>query len=87
MKQEEVADFLILHHGTGLLVEQKSEGGAMGPEEGEGGLSRLRRALTGPSPFGVTIPPRHWLIRSGLPPIEHGIVTVEIRQPVDLQSF
>jgi hypothetical protein len=96
-KQEEVADFLILHRGTCLLVEQKcqEDPGLRTPRKAElwarkkakEGWSQVRRAFTRPRDFPV------WCdhsrrgrveFRNGLPPIQHGIVTVEVFQPVDL---
>jgi hypothetical protein len=97
-RQEEVADFLVLHRGACLLVEQKcqEDPSLRAPRKAElwarkkakEGWSQVRRAFTRPRGFPV------WCdhsrrgrvqFRNGLPPIQHGIVTVEVFQPVDLQ--
>jgi len=94
-KQEEVADFLILHRGACLLVEQKcqEDPSLRTPQKAEWwalkkakeGWSQIRRAITRPRRFAV------WCehsrrgrveFRNGLPPIQHSIVTVEVFQPV-----
>jgi len=98
-KQEEVADFLILHRGACLLVEQKcqEDPSRRTPEKVElwarkkakQGWKQVHRAFTRPRRFPVWCDHprlgRHVEFPSGLPPIQHGIVTVEVFQPVDLQ--
>jgi len=98
-KQEEVADFLILHRGACILVEQKcqEDPSSRTPRKAElwarkkakEGWSQLRRAFTRPRKFPVWCDhPRlgkHVEFRNGLPPIQHGIVIVEAFLPVDLQ--
>jgi hypothetical protein len=98
-KQEEVADFLILHQEACLLVEQKCQedpslrtlrkAELWALKKAKEGWSQVRRAITRPRRFPV------WCehsrrgrveFRNGLPPIQHGIVTVEVFQPVDLRS-
>ncbi|HUE05251.1 MAG TPA: hypothetical protein VMR62_37235 [Bryobacteraceae bacterium] len=98
-KQEEVADFVILHRGACLLIELKcqedpSSRTAMKAElwarkKAKEGWSQLRRAFTRPRKFPVWCDHprlgRHVEFRDGLPPIQHGIVLVEVFEPVDLQ--
>jgi hypothetical protein len=98
-KQEEVADFLILHRSACLLVEQKcqEDPSLRTPRKAElwvrkkakEGWSQVRRAFTRPRDLPVWC--KHSRrgrveFRHGLPPIQHGIVTIEAFQPVDLQS-
>ncbi len=98
-KEEQVADFLILHRGTCLLVEQKcqEDPSARTPQKAElwarkkakEGWSQVRRAFTRRRDFPVWCDHprlrRHQEFPYGLPPIQHGIVMVEVFQPVDLQ--
>jgi hypothetical protein len=97
-KQEEVADFLILHRGTCLLIEQKCQeypslrtpqkAGLWARKKAKEGWSQVRRAFTRPRGFPVWCDrPRQGRVQfpDGLPPIEHGIVAVEVFRPVDLQ--
>jgi hypothetical protein len=97
-KQEQVADFLILHRGTGILVEQKCQedpsartrqkAELWARKKAKEGWSQARRAFTRRRDFPVWCDhPRqgHVEFRGGLPPIQHSIVTVEVFQPVDLQ--
>jgi hypothetical protein len=96
-KQEQVADFLILHRGTGLLIEQKcQEATRTGQKESlwarkkaREGWRQIRRAFTRRREFPVWCNhPRLGQVTfpSGLPPIRHAIVVVEVFQPVDLSS-
>jgi hypothetical protein len=98
-KQEQVADFLIFHRGTGLLIEQKcqEDPSVRTPEKAalwarkkaKEGWSQIHRAFTRRRDFPVWCDhPRRGRVpfRDGLPPIRHGIVTVEVFQPVDLQA-
>lgn len=98
-KQEQVADFLIFHRGTGAIVDQKCQEGPSlrtrwkaelwARKKANEGWSQVRRALTRRRDFPVWCDhPRRGRVefRNGLPPIEHGIVTVEVFQPVDLQA-
>jgi hypothetical protein len=98
-KQEEVADFLILHRGACLLVEQKCQedpsfrtprkAELWARKKAKEGWSQLRRAFTRPRDLPVWCDhprsERRVEFRGGLPPIQHGIVTVEVFEPVDLQ--
>lgn len=97
-EQEQVADFLILHRGTGILVEQKCQENPSvrtrqraelwARKRAKEGWSQVRRAFTRRRNFPVWCDhPRlgHVEFPGGLPPIQHGIVTVEVLQPVDLQ--
>jgi hypothetical protein len=98
-KAEQVADFLISHRRTGILVEQKCQEDPTvktGPKvdlwalkKAKEGWSQVRRAFTRRRDFPV------WCNHSrrgrvefpdGLPAIQHGVVAVEVFKPVDLQS-
>lgn len=96
--QKEVADFLILYKGNGLLVSQKAQEDPLSRDErknelwvlkaAKNGLSQLLGALR-PSTKAIWCEhPRRGRVDypAGLPPIIHGIVTVETFRPVDLQS-
>jgi hypothetical protein len=96
--QKEVADFLILYKGNGLLVSQKAQEDPLSRDErknelwvlkaAKNGLSQLLGALR-PSKKAIWCEhPRRGRVDypAGLPPIVHGIVTVETFRPVDLQS-
>jgi hypothetical protein len=97
-KQEQVADFLIFHRGTGLLVEQKcqEDPNARTPQKTElwaqkkakEGWAQIRRAFTRRRDFPIWCDhPRRGRVefRDGLPPIRHAIVAVEAFHPIDLQ--
>jgi hypothetical protein len=96
--QKEVADFLILYKGNGLLVSQKAQEDPLSRDErknelwvlkaAKNGLSQLLGALR-PSTKAIWCEhPRRGRVDypAGLPQIAHGIVTVETFRPVDLQS-
>jgi hypothetical protein len=96
--QKEVADLLILYKGSGLLVSQKAQEDPLSRDErknelwvlkaAKNGLSQLLGALR-PSTKAIWCEhPRRGRVDypAGLPPIAHGIVTVETFRPVDLQS-
>jgi hypothetical protein len=96
-KQEQVADFLIFHRKTGILVEQKCHEdptAKTGPKlsqaalkKAKEGWSQVRRALTRSREFPVWCDhPRHIEFSDGLPPIQHGVVAIEVFEPVDLGS-
>lgn len=98
-KQEQVADFLISHRQTGVLVEQKSQEdptAKTGPKlnqaalkKAKQGWSQLRRALARSRRFPVWCEhPRmgHIDFPDGLPPIQNGVVAIEVFEPVDLGS-
>jgi len=98
-KQEQVADFLIFHRRTGILIEQKcQEDPTMrtsqkvdlwARKKAKEGWSQVRRAFTRRKDFPVWCNHRRRgrvEFRDGLPPIQHGIVTVEVFKPVDLHS-
>lgn len=96
--QKEVADFLILYKGSGLLVSQKAQEDPLSRDERKNELWVLRAAKNGLSQLlGALRPstkaiwcehPRRGRVDypAGLPPISHGLVTVETFRPVDLQS-
>ena len=97
-KKEQVADFLIEHRGTGILIEQKCQedpsartaqkSELWARKKAKEGWSQIRRAFTRRRDFPVWCDhPRlgRKEFRRGLPPIQHCIVTVEVLQPVDLQ--
>jgi hypothetical protein len=95
--QKEVADLLILYKHSGLLVSQKAQEDPLSRDERKNELWVLRAAKNGVSQLiGALRPsakaiwcehPRRGRIDfpTGLPPIAHGIVTVETFRPVDLQ--
>jgi hypothetical protein len=99
-KQEQVADFLISHRRTGILVEQKCQEDPIvktGPKldrwalkKAKEGWSQVRRAFTRSRDFPVWCDhPRissRVEFRGGLPPIQHGVVALEVFEPVDLHS-
>jgi hypothetical protein len=96
--QKEVADLLILHKGSGLLVSQKAQEDPLSRDDRKNqrwcikaakkGLGQLTGALR-PSTKAIWCDhPRRGRVDfpAGLPPIVHGIVTIETFRPVDLQS-
>jgi hypothetical protein len=95
--QKEVADLLLLHKGTGILVSQKAQEDPLSRDERKNELWVLKAAKNGLSQLiGALRPstkaiwcdhPRRGRVDfpAGLPPIAHGIVTVETFRPVDLQ--
>ena len=96
--QKEVADFLIIHKGNGLVVSQKAQDDPLSRDEHKNGLWVLKAAKKGlgqllgalrPSTKAIWCEhPRRGRVEfsAGLPQITHGIVTVETFRPVDLQS-
>ena len=98
-KPEQVADFLIYHGGIGIVIEQKCQEDPTvrtpqkvdlwARKKAKDGWSQVRRAFTRQRTFPIWCNhPRRGRVefRDGLPPIQHGIVTVEVFQPVDLES-
>jgi len=96
--QKEVADFLILYKGSGLLVSQKAQEDPLSRDERKNELWVLKAAKNGLSQLLGALRPSTKAIwcehpqrgrvdyPDGLPPIAPGIVTVETFRPVDLQS-
>ncbi len=96
--QKEVADLLILYKDGNLLTSQKAQEDPLSRSEEKNELWVLKAAKNGVSQLcGALRPstkaiwcehPRRGRIDfpTGLPPIAHGIVTVETFRPVDLQS-
>lgn len=96
--QKEVADLLVVHKGTGLLVSQKAQEDPDTRDDRRnefwvlkntrGALSQLIGALRSPgTPFWCDHPRRGRVdFPTGLPPIAHGVVIVETFRPVDLQA-
>lgn len=96
--QKEVADLLILHKGNGLLISQKAQEDPERRSDGKNELWVLKAARKGANQlFGAMRPaskaiwcdhPRRGRVDfpEGLPPITHGLVTVETLRPVDLQA-
>jgi len=97
-KKEEVADFLILHRGTGILIEQKCQEDPVSRtstktelwvrKKAKQGWSQLRRAFTRQKNLPIwcdhpRLGPREF--RDGIPPVQHGIVIVETFRSVDLE--
>jgi hypothetical protein len=94
----QTGDFLILHRGSGILVEQKCQDdptarstektALWARKNAKAGWRQLRRALTRPKDRVVWCD-HHRRGRvefpNGLPVIRHGIVIVEVFQTVDLQ--
>ena len=98
-KREQVADFLIAHRGTGILIEQKCQEDPTSRtapkvdlwarKKAKEGWAQMRRAFTRRGDFLIWCDHRRRgrvEFRDGLPPIQHGIVAVEVFQPVDLDS-
>lgn len=92
-----MADFLISHRGTGILIEQKckEDPTSRTPQKVElwawkkarERWSQVRRAFTRPRDAPIWCDhPRlgRKELRGGLPPIRHGVVALEVFQPVDL---
>jgi hypothetical protein len=99
-KSEQVADFLIFHRGTGILIEQKFQENPTARtgqkidlwarKQAKEGWSQLRRAFTRSRNFPVWCDhPRQGRVefQDGLPPIRHAIVALEVRRPVDLNPI
>jgi hypothetical protein len=96
--QKEVADLLIVHKGNGLLVSQKAQEDPLSRDQHKNELWVLKAAKKGldqllgalrPSTKAIWCEhPRRGRVEfsAGLPPITHGIVTVETFRSVDLQS-
>jgi hypothetical protein len=96
--QKEVADLLILHKGNGLLVSQKAQEDPESRSDGKNELWVLKAARKGANQLlGAMRPsskaiwcdhPRRGRVDfpAGLPPIAHGLVSVETLRPVDLQA-
>lgn len=95
----QAGDFLILHRGTGILVEQKCQQdptarniektALWAQKNAKAGWKQLRRALTRPKDRRVWCDhQRRGRIEfpNGLPVIRHALVIVEVFQTVDLQS-
>jgi hypothetical protein len=95
--QKEVADLLVLHKGTGLLVSQKAQEDPESRGETKNELWVHKAAKSGVKQLLGALRPSTkpiWCDHSqrgrvdfpdGLPPIVHGLVTVETFRPVDLQ--
>jgi hypothetical protein len=96
--QKEVADLLIVHTDKGLLVSQKAQEDPLSRDQQKNELWVLKAAKKGlnqllgalrPSAKAIWCEhPRRGRVEfpAGLPPITHGIVTVETFRPVELQS-
>lgn len=96
--QKEVADLLILHKGAGLLLSQKAQDDPLSRTEQKNELWVLKASKNGVSQLiGALRPstkpiwcehPRRGRVEfpAGLPPISHGIVTIETFRPVELQA-
>ena len=98
-KQEQVADFLIFHRRTGILIEQKCQEDPTirtgqkvelwARKKAKEGWSQVRRASMRRRDFPVWCNHRRRgrvEFRDGLPPIQQAIVAVEVFKPVDLHS-
>jgi hypothetical protein len=94
----QAGDFLILHRGSGILVEQKCQEdptartvvktALWARKNAKAGWKQLRRALTRPKDRPVWCDhQRRGRVEflNGLPVIRHGIVIVEVLQTADLQ--
>jgi hypothetical protein len=96
--QKEVADLLIVHKDSGLLVSQKAQEDPLSRDERKNELWVLKAAKKGLDQLAGALRPSTRAIWCehprrgrvdfpvGLPPITHGIVTVETFRPVNLQS-
>ena len=96
--QKEVADLLILYKDSGLLVSQKAQEDPLSRDERKNELWVLKAAKNGVSQLigalrrsAKVIWCEHPLrgridFPDGLPPIAHGIVTIETFRSVDLQQ-
>jgi len=95
----QAGDFLILHRGSGILIEQKCQENptARSPEKtalwarkkAKEGWKQLRRDLTRPKERPVWCDhKRRGLVEfpNGLPVIRHGLVIVEVFQAMDLKA-
>jgi hypothetical protein len=95
----QAGDFLILHRGTGILVEQKCQQdptarniektALWARKNARAGWKQLRRALTRPKDRPVWCDhQRRGRVEfpNGLPVIRHALVIVDVFQTVDLQS-
>jgi hypothetical protein len=95
----QAGDFLILHRGSGILIEQKcQEDPTMrSPEKtalwarkkAKEGWNQLRRDLTRPKDRPVWCDHQRrgrWEFPNGLPVIRHGLMIVEVFQTIDLQA-
>jgi hypothetical protein len=95
----QAGDFLILHRGSGILVEQKCQEDPMlrsaektalwARKNAKAGWKQLRRALSRPKDRPVWCDhQRRGRVEfpTGLPVIRHGIVIVEVFQTVDLEA-
>ena len=94
----QVGDFLILHRGSGILIEQKCQEDPTtrtatkielwARKKARGGWNQVRRALTRPKDRPIWCDhQRRGRVEfpDGLPVIRHGIVLVEVFQRVELQ--
>jgi hypothetical protein len=94
----QAGDFLILHRGSGILVEQKCQEdptvrsvekvALWARKNARAGWKQLRRALTRPKDRPVWCDhQRRGRVEfpKGLPVVRHGVVIVEVFQTVDLQ--
>jgi hypothetical protein len=95
--QREVADLLVAHSGVGVLISQKCQEDprsrdverteSWARKKAKEAVSQLRGALRTASgkPFWCDHPRRGRVeFTTGLPKIDHGIVLIEVLQPVDL---
>jgi hypothetical protein len=96
----QAGDFLILHRGSGILVEQKCQQDPTtrtvlktelwARKSAKGGWRQLRRALTRPKDRPVWCDHQRRgrvSFPEGLPVIRHGIVIVEVFHEVDLEPI
>ncbi len=95
----QTGDFLILHRGSGVLVEQKCQEDPTtrtptktelwARKQAKAGWRQLRRALTRPKDRPVWCDHQrrgHVEFKEGLPVIRHGVVIVEVFHEVDLHA-
>lgn len=95
--QKEVADFLIAYPGVGILISQKTQKDPVGRSPDKLSSWALKQAVKAASqlqgalrtargkPVWCAHPRRGRVeLPEGLPPIDHGIVLIEVFQPVDL---
>ncbi len=97
--QKEVADLLIFHQGSGLLISQKAQEDPDSRNDHKNELWVLKNAKAALSQLVGAIGSKHkniWCdhprrgrveFPEGLPPIAHGIVLVETFRSVDLKTF
>ncbi len=96
--RRQTGDFLILHRGSGILVEQKcqddptrrttAKAELWARKKAKEGWKQMRRALTRPTDRPVWCDhQRRGRVEfpEGLPIVRHGIVAVEVFQEVDLE--